>query len=83
MSAFERLKIMPDHQIQNWLQIIDSEDLKKAISGIDDNMRKCIYRNMSENARNVLQEIVKNNKHQPSDNQKTIIQKLESVLQGK
>lgn len=82
MTALEKIKFMNDNEIQNWLRIIDPEDLKRGISGINEEIRKCIYGNMSENAGKVLKEIVKNIKNQQGDNQKKIIQKLESALQG-
>jgi flagellar motor switch protein FliG len=62
MNSLEKLKTMSDNEIQNWLRIIDPEDLKRGISGISEEIRKCIYRNMSGNAGKVLRDLASNNK---------------------
>jgi flagellar motor switch protein FliG len=74
MALLTRLKGMNDSQIQDWLRKVGQENAAKlavAMLGVDEDVRKMIYRNMSQRAAAHLQDDVDNNKN-AAVNEKTI-----------
>lgn len=53
-----RLKTMSDEEIQNWLikvnEKVDPKELALALLGVDDEIKRCVFRNMSETAVSAL-----------------------------
>lgn len=53
-----KLKTMSDEEIQNWLRKVnekaDPKELALALLGVDDEIKRCVFRNMSETAVNAL-----------------------------
>ena len=49
-----KLKIMSDEEIQNWLrrvnEKVDPKGVAVALLGVDDEIKNCVFRNMSERA---------------------------------
>ncbi len=54
MSLLARLKTMSDEEIQGWLrkvnEKVDPKGLAVALLGVDDEIKNCVFRNMSEKA---------------------------------
>jgi flagellar motor switch protein FliG len=54
MSLLARLKTMSDEEIQDWLrkvnEKVDPKGLAVALLGVDDEIKNCVFRNMSEKA---------------------------------
>jgi flagellar motor switch protein FliG len=65
MVVFERLKTMPDKEIQNWLRKVGRDyvvPLGIAMLGADETVKNCIFRNMSDWAGKKLGEDIEKNK---------------------
>ncbi len=56
MAALSKLKTMSNEEIQNWLRKVDAISLGIALLGVDDEIKSCVLRNMSERAANMLRE---------------------------
>ena len=65
MTVLYRLKTMKDTEIQNWLRKVGRENvtsLAAALAGADDEVKNCVYKNMSAKARTMLAADVAKNK---------------------
>ncbi len=56
MAELSILKTMNDEEIQNWLRKVDATSLGIALLGSSDEIKDCVFRNMSERAVNMLKE---------------------------
>ena len=59
MTPLNQLKTIPDDQIQEWLRKVGKEHvsaLVTALLGADEEVKNCVFRNMSERARAALKE---------------------------
>ena len=79
MNKLDRLLTMSDKQIQDWLRSVSSgsdiNTLPIALSGVNDDIRECVYRNMSVHARSLIDKSVqeqRNKKVKKSELQKCI-----------
>ena len=58
MSLLARLKTMSDEEIQNWLrkvnEKVDPKGFAVALLGVDDEIKNCVFRNLSPKAVEVL-----------------------------
>lgn len=64
MTVFPRLKTMNDRQIQDWLRKVGRKNamtLSIALSAADNEVRQCVYRNLSAKARAILEKDVVQN----------------------
>lgn len=65
MTTLGKLRTMKDKDIQVWLRKIGQENVHKlviAMLGADDDVKNCVYRNMSETARARLKQDVETQK---------------------
>ncbi|MBN2736933.1 MAG: hypothetical protein JXR70_08140 [Spirochaetales bacterium] len=62
INTLDTVKTMSDKEIQNWLRRIQMETeltvLPIAMLGLDNNITKCIFRNMSVPARKSIQQLM-------------------------
>ncbi|HPB81404.1 MAG TPA: flagellar motor switch protein FliG [Spirochaetota bacterium] len=56
MFVFEDIVLLDDRSIQKVLREVDSQDLAKALKGVDAEVQEKIYRNMSKRAASLLRE---------------------------
>jgi flagellar motor switch protein FliG len=56
MFVFEDIVLLDDRSIQKVLREVDSQDLAKALKGVDAEVQEKIYRNMSKRASSLLRE---------------------------
>jgi flagellar motor switch protein FliG len=57
MTTLNKLKTMGDPEIQNWLKKVGKDDVNTmvyALLGADEEVKNCVFRNMSERASAVL-----------------------------
>ena len=85
MEKLNKLLNMSDRQIQDWLRKISTETdmntLPIALSGVNDDIRECIFRNMSIHAKTMVQKSIweqseKNIKESEIQNKIRIIENL-------
>lgn len=62
MNKLIRLNTMTDKQIQDWLRKVsaycDINTLPVALSGANDDIRDCVFRNMSVHAKDLVQKTI-------------------------
>ena len=56
MFVFEDIVLLDDRSIQKVLREVDTQDLAKALKGVDAEVQEKIYRNMSKRASSLLRE---------------------------
>ncbi|HPV42727.1 MAG TPA: FliG C-terminal domain-containing protein, partial [Spirochaetota bacterium] len=56
MFVFEDIVLLDDRSIQKVLREVDTQDLAKALKGVDADVQEKIYRNMSKRASALLRE---------------------------
>ncbi|HDP80391.1 MAG TPA: flagellar motor switch protein FliG [Spirochaetes bacterium] len=56
MFVFEDIVLLDDRSIQKVLREVDTQDLAKALKGVDSEVQEKIYRNMSKRASSLLRE---------------------------
>src|SRR5438445_6530556 len=54
MFVFEDIALLDDSSIQKVLREVDTKELALALKGVNDDVQKCIFKNMSERASNML-----------------------------
>jgi flagellar motor switch protein FliG len=56
MTTLAKLELMNDDEIQNWLRKVNPTTLAIALIGSNNEIRGCVFRNMSERAAAMLSE---------------------------
>lgn len=67
INQLDKLTTMSDSQIQQWLRRVNSETdintLTIALSGVDEKVKDCVFRNMSVHAKTLLDESIQKQAH--------------------
>jgi flagellar motor switch protein FliG len=82
MANLDRVKKMNDAGIQNWLRMIDVQDLKNALPGVDAETKNRIFNNLSDRAVSVLQESINAGTSKDIEILVTSINKLDASLEN-
>ncbi len=83
MQILNKLKRMTDKQIQEWLRKIDTGNgittLSIALLGANDEIKECVFRNMSIHAKTVLSDCIQ--EQRTKDFQESQIQNSAKLLE--
>ena len=82
MNKIDSVTTMTDRQIQDWLRRISGETeadtLPIALSGVNDAIKECVFRNMSEHGKNAVQQLIQEQKSR-NRNQSEIQQHIAAI----